>query len=113
MSDSLHPHGPEHARLLCPWDSPGKDTGVGAMPSSKGSSPPKDRTCVSYVSCTGRLVLHHEHHLGSPTEISWVGLNRREVRVGFWLEVWSQTKWPKAGSYSERHKMWTTAQEEF
>ena len=26
------------ARLLCPLDSPGKDTGVSAMPSSKGSS---------------------------------------------------------------------------
>ena len=27
MSDSLRPHGP--ARLLCPRDFPGKDTGVG------------------------------------------------------------------------------------
>ena len=26
---------------------------------SKGSSPPSDRTCVSYVSCTGKLVLYH------------------------------------------------------
>ena len=31
-------------------DSPGKNTGVDAMPSSMGSSQPKDRTCVSYVS---------------------------------------------------------------
>ena len=23
------PHGPQPARLLCPWDSPGKDAGVG------------------------------------------------------------------------------------
>ena len=29
MSDSLRPHGPWPARLLCPWDSPGKNTGVG------------------------------------------------------------------------------------
>ena len=27
MSDSLWPHGPQPARLLCPWDSPGKNTG--------------------------------------------------------------------------------------
>ena len=27
-------------RLLCPWDSPGKNTEVGCMLSSKGSSPP-------------------------------------------------------------------------
>ena len=27
--DSLQPHGLWPARLLCPWDSPGKKTGVG------------------------------------------------------------------------------------
>ena len=27
-SDSLQPHGLEPARLLCPWDFPGKNTGV-------------------------------------------------------------------------------------
>ena len=37
-----------------------------AMPSSRGSSPPRDRTWVSYVSCIGRQVLYHECHLGSP-----------------------------------------------
>ena len=30
MSDSLWLHGLEPARLLCPWDSPGKNTGVGS-----------------------------------------------------------------------------------
>ena len=29
VSDSLQPHGPEPARLLCPRNSPGKNTGVG------------------------------------------------------------------------------------
>ena len=29
MSDSLRPHGLQPVRLLCPWDSPGKNTGVG------------------------------------------------------------------------------------
>ena len=28
MSSSLPPHGPEPAKLLFPWDSPGKNTGV-------------------------------------------------------------------------------------
>ena len=27
--NSLQPHGLQPARLLCPWDSPGKNTGVG------------------------------------------------------------------------------------
>ena len=29
VSDSLLPHGLQSARLLCPWDSPGKNIGVG------------------------------------------------------------------------------------
>ena len=29
MSDSLRPHGLEPTRLLCPWDSLGKNIGVG------------------------------------------------------------------------------------
>ena len=37
-----------------------------AMPSSWGSSQPRDRTCVSCISCTGRCVLYHQCPLGSP-----------------------------------------------
>ena len=58
-------HGPQPARLPCPWDFPGKDTGVGCMPSSRGPSRPRDRTFISYVSFIGRWVLDHECHLGS------------------------------------------------
>ena len=29
VSDSLRPHGMQPIRLLCPWDFPGKSTGVG------------------------------------------------------------------------------------
>ena len=29
VSNSLRPHGPQSTRLLCPWDFPGKSTGVG------------------------------------------------------------------------------------
>ena len=29
VSDSVRPHGLQPARLLCPWDSPGKNPGVG------------------------------------------------------------------------------------
>ena len=29
MSDSVQPHGLQPTRLLCPWASPGKNTGVG------------------------------------------------------------------------------------
>ena len=29
LSDSLRPHGLQPTRLLCPWNSPGRNTGVG------------------------------------------------------------------------------------
>ena len=34
-----------------------------ALPSSRGSSQPRDQSRVSQVSCIGRRVLYHEHHL--------------------------------------------------
>ena len=30
MSDSLRPHGPQSTKLLCPWNSPGQNTGMGS-----------------------------------------------------------------------------------
>ena len=39
-----------------PWPPPGE------------SSPSRDRTHVSYISCIDRRVLHHYRHLGSPIE---------------------------------------------
>ena len=43
-------------RLLCLWDSPGKNTRVGSMPSSRCSSRPRDQTHASCVSCIGKPV---------------------------------------------------------
>ena len=42
VSDSVRPHRRQPTRLLCPWDSPGKNTGVGCnffpsgLPSKRG-----------------------------------------------------------------------------
>ena len=47
-------------------DSPGKNTGVGCHFLLQGIFRPRDRTRVSYVSCIGRQVLHHERHLAAP-----------------------------------------------
>ena len=38
------------------------------MPSSRGSSQPRDQTHVSYIFCTGRWVLY-QLHLGSPNTV--------------------------------------------
>ena len=47
MFNSVRSHGLQPTRFLCPWDSPGKNTGVGFMAFSRGSSQSRDRTCVS------------------------------------------------------------------
>ena len=49
MSDAVPPYGLQPPRFLCPWDSPGKNTEWVALPSSRGSSWPRDQTPVSYV----------------------------------------------------------------
>jgi len=39
MSDFVRSYVLEPTRLLCPWDPPGKNTGVGCYASSRVSSP--------------------------------------------------------------------------
>ena len=39
MSNPLQPHGLYPARLFCPWDSPGKNTGVGCHALLQGIFP--------------------------------------------------------------------------
>ena len=39
VSNSLRPHGLQPARLLCPWDSPGKNIGVGCHALLQGIIP--------------------------------------------------------------------------
>ena len=64
VSDSLLPHGQKPTRLLCPWDFPGKNTGVGCHFLLQGIFP-------TQVSCiAGRcfnLWATREAHQGSPS----------------------------------------------
>ena len=39
VSDSLQPHGLSPARFLCPWNSPGRNTGVGCHSHLQGNLP--------------------------------------------------------------------------
>ena len=48
-----------HTRLLCLWNSPGKNTDMGFHSYFRESSLPRDRTRVSCVSCIGRWTLYH------------------------------------------------------
>ena len=66
-------------RLLCPWDSPGNNTGVGAMPSSTGSSQPRDRT---------RCLLMSPALIGGffTTSATWETINALEMKTSV---LWS------------------------
>ena len=48
VSDSLQPHGLQPDRLLCPWDSPGKNTGVDRHAFFQGIFPTQDQSQVSF-----------------------------------------------------------------
>ena len=49
MFDSLRPHGLYPSGLLCPWNSPDKDTGAGCHSLSIRSSWPREQTWFSHI----------------------------------------------------------------
>ena len=60
VSYSLQPHGLWPARLLCPWDFPGKNTGE-VISFSRGSFRPRGWT---HVSCIGSCIFKLNHQEG-------------------------------------------------
>ena len=115
MSDSLRPHGPEPTRLLCLWDSLGKNTGVGSIQFSHSVvsdslqphgqwtaacqaslsitnswSPPKLMS-IELVKPSSHLILCHPLLLLPPIPPS--------IRV-FSNESALRMKWPKSWSFS-------------
>ena len=69
MSDSSRPHGLQPTRLLCPWNFPGKSTGVGGHFPSPGDLPDLGIKLTSLASHwqADPLPLSHQ---GSP-KIHW------------------------------------------
>ena len=56
VSDSLRPHGLQSARLLCPWNSSGKNTGVGCPFLLQGIFPTQGSN-LDLLRC--RQILYH------------------------------------------------------
>ena len=85
MSNCLWSHGP--TRLLSPWDSPGKNTGVGCHVLLQGISQPRDQTQVSHASgglLHWRWILYQlSQQPGSPFIFSYhcVRHNHFKIRV--------------------------------
>ena len=63
VSDSLWPHWLQFTRLLCPWSSPGKNTGVGRHSLLQGIFLIQgSNLCLLHC----RQILYHLSHQGSP-----------------------------------------------
>ena len=75
VSNSLHSHGLKPARLLCPWDSPGQNTGVGRcsplplIPHLQGIFPTQGLN-PGFLQC--RQILYHQSHQEAPWILEWV-----------------------------------------
>ena len=101
VSNSLQPHGLQLAGFLCPWDSPGKNTGVGCHSLPQGILPTWARECCCHTRL--RLTIEHVHsalrhpHSG-PTggrEQQWItGLT---LPTMIWLSLWIKEAEGKAG----------------
>ena len=75
-SDSLWPHGLQPARLLCPWDSPGKNTGVGCHALLQRIFPTQGSKLGPFH-C--RQVLYSLTH--QQVNVIWIGAN---LSCSFW-----------------------------
>ena len=72
VPNSLQPHGLQSARL-CPWNSPGHNTGVGNRSLSPGDfSQNRGRTQVSHTAGGNRWILYCLSHQESPRILEWV-----------------------------------------
>ena len=69
VSGSLRPHGLQPARLLCPWDSPGKNTRVGCHALLQEIFPTQGSN-QGLEHC--RQILYHLNHQGSPRILEYV-----------------------------------------
>ena len=67
MSDSVQPHRWQPTRPLCPWDSPGKNTGVGCHFLLQGIFPTQGSN-PGLLHC--KQMLYPLSHQGSPLGIS-------------------------------------------
>ena len=125
MSDSLRSYGLWSTRILCPWDFPGKNIGLGFTSFSRRYSWPGDQICISSRSFIGRQILYHcatweakcnescatvllKHYLNKETVVHiYSGIllsHRKEWTWVHWTEVDKPRTYYTEWSKSEREK---------
>ena len=110
MSNSVQSYGLQPSSLLCPWDSPGKNTGVGCHALLQGNLldpgielPTLISSALAQGSCLGQWVLHHQHQLDPaipllgiyPENMRALFQKHTYLRILFAIaETWKQHKCP-------------------
>ena len=81
MSDSVQPHRQQPTRLLCPWDSPGKNTGVGChfllqcmKVTSESEVTQSCLTCLNPTECSLPGFPVHVHGIFQARVLEWVAI---------------------------------------
>ena len=92
LCDSMDCNQPDSS---LPWNFPAKNTGVGSISYSRGSSWPRDWTRVSCVSCIGKRALYHCTTWEPNTALKrqWIWNERSELK--FWLSHGFSQPWPQ------------------
>ena len=76
VPDSVRPHGLQPIRLFCPWDFPGKDTGVGFLLQgifpTQGSNP-------GLLHC--RQILYWLSYKGRPILIPKTSIKKKQIQA--------------------------------
>ena len=85
MSNSLWPHGLSPSSLLCPWNSPGKNTGVGCHFLLQGTFPTQGSN-LGLLHC--RQILCCLSHRGSPEDFP-AGPGACSQCRRHWFHPWS------------------------
>ena len=84
VSNSLQPHGLQPTSLLCPWNSPGKNTGVGSHSLLQGIFLTQGSNS-GLLHC--RQILYHLSHLGTPS--LFICKIRCAVRSSGTIQMWT------------------------
>ena len=100
VSDSLQPHGLWPARFLCPWDSPGKNTGVSGHFLLQGIFPTQGLN-PGLPHC--RQILYHLSHQTTRASlmVQWLRFHLPAPGISGWgARVWVPSLVRELGSHS-------------
>ena len=91
MSDSVRPHRWQPTRLPCPWDSPGKNTGVGChflLQCMKVKSGSEVLSCVRLLATLWTAAHQAPPPMGFSRQEYWSGVPLPSPTVGpYWLSI--------------------------